>query len=72
MVVDLFLPDDPSSLDFEPVQSSNVKEVAYNGFDTLFVVFHNSSHVYEYSISPSEFQAFLRAPSKGRFLLSIS
>ena len=73
MVVELFLPEDPLSLDYFPVESSNVREVAYNGVDTLFVRFHNApTQAYEYPMSPSEFSQFLAAPSKGRFLIAIA
>lgn len=58
-----------ASLDWTPVQSSNVAEIAYNPtFSRLFVKF-NDGRRYAYDRVPEAvYWAFLEAASKGQFL----
>jgi len=53
-----------------PVESSNVKAVGFDGKD-LYVQFHGQDRIYKYAdVSPQRVRAFLRAPSKGKYLNS--
>lgn len=51
------------------VQSSNVESIGYDkSLRILEVAFHHGG-VYQYvGVPPRQYRAFLRAPSKGRFL----
>lgn len=53
-----------------PVLSSNVAAIGYDATtSTLVVRFHDGACVYRYAGVPvGVYQAFLAAPSKGRFL----
>lgn len=57
-------------MDMVPVLSSNVAAIGFDArTSTLFVRFHNGARVYRYRGVPAAvYQAFLAAPSKGRFL----
>ena len=53
-----------------PVLSSNVAAIGHDKYSSvLYVQFHGSGYVYGYAgVSAAVSQAFLEAPSKGRFL----
>jgi hypothetical protein len=55
--------------DWQPVRSSNVKEVAYlPDFKYLFVRFHSGAeYVYE-TVPEGVYQGLLAAPSKGQYI----
>ncbi|MHC4797460.1 MAG: KTSC domain-containing protein [Planctomycetota bacterium] len=56
-------------MDLTPVTSSNIQAIGYEAEDEILqVVFLNGS-TYEYYNVPEEvYQAFMTAPSKGKFL----
>jgi len=52
-------------MEFKKVESSNIKEVAFNN-DKLYVTF-NGGGTYAYDSSEDEFKRFLESESKGKF-----
>jgi hypothetical protein len=52
-----------------PVDSSNVAAIGYSSVEQVLVVdFHNGGHYRYFQVPIGVFEAFLAAPSKGRFL----
>jgi hypothetical protein len=52
-------------MEFEPVESSNIKEIAFEN-DKLYVTFHTEK-TYSYPATEGDFKRFKEAESKGRF-----
>lgn len=61
----------PSNVDMVPVVSSNIRAIGYaKDFRRLYVAFSDGT-AYRYEDVPKDvFEAFLAAPSKGKFLWS--
>lgn len=55
-------------VNFHPVQSSNIHSVAYDPTtSTLEVKFHGGGHFRYHDVPPGVHEAFLKAPSAGKF-----
>jgi hypothetical protein len=55
----------------DPVVSSNIVSAGYEpSSETLEIEFASGGVYQYYNVSPSIYEAFLAAPSKGRFLIS--
>ena len=60
---------DDSHIRYEPVDSSNLEAVGYDvAMGNLWVRFKGGSKYVYRHVEPETFQAFLSAPSKGKFL----
>ncbi len=53
---------------WEPVDSSNVAEAAYDADASRLLVRFDSGHGHWYAVSPSQARDFYEAPSKGTWL----
>lgn len=57
------------NVEFYPVDSSNVLEIGYDDYDgVLYVRFLNGALYYYEGVPPEVWDAFLYAPSKGKFV----
>ena len=58
---------DSPGLQMIPVASSNVAAIGFDGKETIYVAYNNGSTYAYYNQSQEMFDAFLSAPSKGKF-----